>query len=150
MVTLVRTNSGNPDFVRLVNLLDADLAVRDGAEHAFYSQFNKIEGIRYAIVAYKASVPIGCGAIKEFSSGEAEIKRMFVCPQVRNLGIASKILLALEQWASELGYKRCLLETGKRQPEAIALYMKNGFRQIPNYGQYQGVNNSLCFSKKIS
>ncbi len=54
------------------------------------------------------------------------------------------------KWASELGYTSCVLETGKRQPEAIALYTKNGYKIIPNYEQYEGVENSVCFRKIIS
>ena len=131
----------------LVKYLDADLAVRDGDEHAFYSQFNKIDRIRHAVVAYDNSTPVGCGAIKAFSPDAMEVKRMFVSPQARNLGVATNVLGELEKWAKELHYKRCILETGKRQPEAIALYEKNGYCLIPNYGQYQGVEHSLCFEK---
>jgi putative acetyltransferase len=147
MITLVRTNSESADFAMLVKYLDADLAVRDGDEHAFYSQFNKIDRIRHAVVAYDNSTPVGCGAIKAFSPDAMEVKRMFVSPQARNLGVATNVLGELEKWAKELHYKRCILETGKRQPEAIALYEKNGYCLIPNYGQYQGVENSLCFEK---
>jgi len=56
----------------------------------------------------------------------------------------------LESWASELNFKYCVLETGKRQPEAIALYKKNGYQIIPNYGQYHGIENSICFQKTVS
>lgn len=149
MIKVMRTNSGHSDFVALVNMLNADLAIRDGDEHSFYSQFNKIDQIRYVIVAYDDDVPVGCGAIKQFGSDAMEIKRMFVSPTARNRGVASSILAALELWAKELSCKRCVLETGRRQPEAIALYKKNGYRSIPNYGQYAGVENSLCFEKSI-
>ena len=60
------------------------------------------------------------------------------------------ILTELEAWAAELSYSKCILETGKRQPEAIALYLKQGYVNIPNYGQYAGVDNSVCFEKIIS
>lgn len=150
MLTLVRTNSESQDFVKLVKLLDADLATRDGAEHSFYSQFNKIDQIRSVVVAYENSIAVGCGAIKEFSPDTVEVKRMFVDPRTRNLGIATKILMELEKWAKELRYKRCILETGKRQPEAIALYTRCGYRVTANYGQYAGVENSLCFEKVLS
>ena len=63
---LVRTNSDNPDFVSLVKLLDEDLAKRDGDQHSFYHQFNKINMIRHAVVAYENNKPVGCGAIKEY------------------------------------------------------------------------------------
>jgi putative acetyltransferase len=59
------------------------------------------------------------------------------------------VLSELESWAAELGYPKCVLETGKRQPEAIALYEKQGYQRIPNYGQYIGVENSVCFEKVL-
>jgi hypothetical protein len=55
----------------------------------------------------------------------------------------------LENWAGELSYAKCILETGKRQPEAIGLYKKNGYKLIPNYGQYAEAENSLCFEKEL-
>lgn len=92
---------------------------------------------------------VGCGAFKEFNDETVEIKRMFVPDEQRGKGIASKVLKELEAWALELGYTTCILETGKRQPEAIALYKKNGYELIPNYGQYAGVENSVCFQKVL-
>lgn len=148
-MTLLRTDSENPDFISLVRLLDADLARRDGTDHSFYSQFNKIAAIRHVIVAYRDNKPAGCGAIKEYAPDAMEVKRMYVLPELRNHGIASQVLSALEIWAHELGYPTCVLETGKRQPEAIALYQKNGYVIIPNYGQYAGIDNSVCFRKKL-
>jgi putative acetyltransferase len=59
------------------------------------------------------------------------------------------VLAELEAWAAELGYPKCVLETGKRQPEAIALYEKQGYQRISNYGQYIGVENSVCFEKVL-
>jgi putative acetyltransferase len=96
MIIYVRTNSENDDFQKLVKELDADLAVRDGAEHAFYDQYNKIDTIKYALVAYDNAIPVGCGAIKEFASDSVEVKRMYVLPNRRGQGIASIILTALE------------------------------------------------------
>jgi putative acetyltransferase len=150
MITLLKTNSENTDFIGLVKLLDADLAIRDGDEHSFYAQFNKIDKIKHVVMAYEAIAPVGCGTIKYFDEISMEVKRMFVQPGQRGTGIASKILSALETWASELGYKKCILETGKKQPEAIALYQKNGYSVIDNYGQYAGKENSICFEKKLN
>jgi GNAT superfamily N-acetyltransferase len=149
MIKLIRTNSGNQDFVELVKLLDADLAKRDGEEHSFYSQFNKIDKIKHAVVAYENDKPVSCGAIKEFASNIMEVKRMYTLPVSRGKGIATKVLTELEIWATELHYKKCILETGRKQPEAIELYKKNGYKIIPNYGQYAEVENSLCFEKKL-
>jgi GNAT superfamily N-acetyltransferase len=150
MITIKRTTSDSRDFVKLVKLLDADLAIRDGEEHSFYAQFNKIDKINYVVLAYENETPIGCGAIKEYGPGTMEVKRMYVLPESRKQGIASRVLSELEKWAYELSFTKCILETGKKQPEAIKLYMKNGYRQISNYGQYAGVENSLCFEKKLN
>lgn len=149
MIKIIRTNSENPDFTELVKFLDADLTIRDGENHLFYSQFNSINKIRYVILAYEDEIPMGCGAIKEYDTKTMEIKRMYVSPESRKKGIATKILTELEKWTYELSYGKCILETGKMQPEAIGLYKKNGYTLIPNYGQYAGVENSLCFEKNL-
>ena len=149
MITLMRTNSENIDFISLVKLLDAELAIRDGAEHSFYSQFNKIDKIKYVVLAFSEGRAVGCGAIKEYSEEAVEVKRMYVLPEERNRGVASQILHELEIWARELSFRKCVLETGKKQPEAIALYMRNSYIRVANYGQYAGVQNSVCFEKKL-
>lgn len=149
MIKLIRTTSGHPDFISLVRLLDADLARRDGDEHSFYAQYNTIAALKHVVVAYDNSKAVGCGAVKEQAPGVMEVKRMYVLPENRKGGVATLILTELELWAHELGYKTCVLETGKRQPEAIALYEKNGYRITPNYGQYIGVDNSVCFEKTL-
>ncbi|MGA8264208.1 MAG: GNAT family N-acetyltransferase [Ignavibacteriaceae bacterium] len=149
MISLLRTNSENTDFVELVKLLDADLAIRDGKEHSFYAQYNKIDNIKYVVIAYDNSKPVGCGAIKGYSQDTMEIKRMYTLPKERGKRIATKILIELEKWAHELSYKRYILETGKKQPEAISLYERNEYKIIPNYGQYVGMENSVCFEKDI-
>ncbi|GET34771.1 N-acetyltransferase [Prolixibacter bellariivorans] len=149
MISLKQTNSENSDFIQLVSELDADLRVRDGNEHAFYAQFNKIDQIGHVIVAYQGEKPVGCGAIKPYDGNTMEIKRMFVLPELRGEGIASKVLNALERWAAELEYEKCILETGVKQPEAIALYTKNNYNRIPNYGQYKDAKSSVCFEKKV-
>lgn len=149
MHTLKRTNSDDLDFQTLVRLLDTDLAIRDGADHAFFAQFNKIAAIKYAVVAYDHEQPVGCGAIKEYEENTMEVKRMFVLPEKRGKGIASIVLKELENWAIELGYPKCILETGINQPEAIRLYEKNNYKRIPNYGQYAEVESSVCFEKVL-
>jgi GNAT superfamily N-acetyltransferase len=150
MIRLKRTNSDDADFQNLVRELDKELAIRDGDEHSFYAQFNKIDAIKYVVVAYENDEAIGCGAIKSFDENSMEVKRMFVPVNARSKGIATLVLKELEAWAMELNYKKCVLETGLKQPEAIRLYEKNGYVKIPNYGQYVGVDNSICFEKQIA
>jgi putative acetyltransferase len=83
MTIFTRTDSGDTNFKHLVASLDADLAIRDGNEHAFYAEFNKTTTIRNAIVCYIDDKPIGCGAFKKYNEEKAEIKRMFVLPEYR-------------------------------------------------------------------
>lgn len=149
MLTTVRTNSDDPHFIKLVAALDAYLAITDGDEHAFYSQYNKIDKIKHVVIAYENEIPVGCGAIKEFAADSMEVKRMFTSPEGRKKGVATTVLTDLENWASELGYKKCVLETGIRQADAISLYQKCGYQSIPNYGQYIGIDNSVCFEKEL-
>ena len=144
-----RSSSDAPDFISLVSQLDKELAIRDGEDHAFYAQFNGLENINYVLVAYENDEAIGCGAIKEYDNETMEIKRMFVPLKGRRKGVASGILNGLEKWAADLGYRKCILETGIKQHEAIALYEKQGYKRIPNYGQYENVKESLCFVKSL-
>lgn len=147
MIICLRCDSSNPDFQKLVTELDRDLRIRDGEDHAFFAQFNKIDQIKHVVVAYNDNVAVGCGAIKAYSDDTMEVKRMFVSPEKRGRGIASMVLKELEHWATELGIQKCILETGEKQPEAIALYKKNDYLIIPNFGQYAGVESSICFEK---
>lgn len=149
MYTLKRTNSDNIDVLNLVSELDKYLKTVDGEDHLFYDQYNSIKELNYIIVAYLNDEPIGCGAIKKFDQVSMEVKRMYVTPIGRGKGVGFKILNALELWAKELHYDQCILETGKKQIEAIGLYKKNGYQIIPNYGVYENIKNSLCFVKNI-
>ena len=149
MITIVRTTADNPDFKHLIQALDRDIAIRDGEEHTFYAQFNKTDNIKHVLVAYENNQALGCGAFKLYQDATAEIKRMYVSPEGRGKGIATQILIQLQQWAAENHYTTCILETGQRYPEAIALYLKNGFEIRNNYGQYIGIEDSVCFQKKI-
>lgn len=148
-ISILRTDASNPDFITLVQLLDAELAIRDGETHDFYHQFNKIDALKHVIVLYEGARPLSCGALKEYAPGVMEVKRMFTQAAFRGKGLAARVLAALEDWADTMGYHTCILETGINQPEAIALYKKCGYGLIPNYGQYAGVDNSFCFEKNL-
>lgn len=150
MIKLVRTNSKNIDFIKLVKLLDSDLKVRDGEDHEFYNQFNKIDLLNHVVIAYKNNIPISCGAFKNYKNATIEIKRMYTKPEYRGKGYATFILRELEKWALHLTYKKSILETGIKMPEAIHLYAKNGYQIMSNYGQYKGVKDSRCFYKLLS
>jgi len=127
---IIRTDSSNQDFIALVKSLDKYLSVTDGDEHAFYDQYNKLDNIKYVVLAYQNNEAVGCGAIKAFDD--------------------QSILNELESWASQLGAIRCILETGVRQKSAVRLYKKCHYTTIDNYGQYAGMENSICFEKSLS
>src|SRR5262249_22242160 len=91
--------------------------------------------------AIVAGEPVGCGALRRIEPGVGEIKRMYVAPSARGRGVGRLILDGLEAEAARLGLHRILLETGPRQPEAIALYCRAGYREIPLFGEYL---DSLC------
>jgi N-acetylglutamate synthase-like GNAT family acetyltransferase len=101
MIELIRTNSENLQFKKLVQLLNSDLAKRDGNTH-FLSQFNSISNLKYVILALKEGESIGCGAVSMYDSSSMEIKRMYVSPEVRGQRIGEKILSELEDWSREL------------------------------------------------
>lgn len=149
MTTIKRTNSDDIDFINLVALLDQDLAIRDGEDHAFYNQFNKTDKIKHAVVYYENDIPVGCGAFREKETDKTEIKRMYVHPDHRKKGIASAVLKELEIWAKEVGYTYTILETGKNQPEAINLYQKLNYTITPNYPPYEKMDNSVCMKKTL-
>lgn len=149
MITFLRCDCDNEDFIKLTECLDADLNARNGKLQNTYDGFNRIRDISTALVAFDGDFAVGCGCFKRYDDTSVEIKRIFVLPEKRGHGIAKKLLGLLEQWAAELGYSFSVLETGKNQPEAISLYEKAGYARTENYGPYAGIENSVCFKKKL-
>lgn len=146
----IRTNSKNQDFLKLIDILNIEQAGRNGDKHEFYMQFNQLDEIHHVLVAYIGEKAVGCGALRKYNDTSMEVKRMFTLMEERGKGIAKAILKELETWAVELGFERCVLETGTMNPEAIQLYQKCNYKQISNFGQYANDEDSLCFEKKLS
>jgi putative acetyltransferase len=152
MIIIERKNPDDPTVETLIKKLDADLWERYPTQQSFFAQFNKLPKEACVVVAYDGKEAVGCGAFKPFANDEktVEIKRMYVDENVRNKGIGLRILNALEKWAIEKNYKVAKLETGTNQPEAIRLYKKAGYELIDSFSPYEGVENSVCFSKKLT
>jgi putative acetyltransferase len=148
MIKIIRTNSENLEFKKLVQLLNSDLARRDGNTHSL-SQFNSINDLKYVVLALKKGESIGCGAISMHDSNAMEIKRMFVSSEFRGQRIGEKILCELEDWSRELEFTRCILFTGSKQPEASKLYQRKGYYPIEKYGKLKDIPDSLCFAKNL-
>ncbi|MFZ0454938.1 MAG: GNAT family N-acetyltransferase [Ignavibacteriaceae bacterium] len=150
MIEIKRTDSGNKDFKRLISLLDNELHDRYGDLQNFYDTHNIIEENNNVVVAYYDEIAAACGCFKKFDPESVEIKRMFVHKDYRSKGISKFLLIELENWAMEKGFKKAVLETGTKQIEAIGLYQKSGYKRIDNYGQYAGIDSSVCMLKKFT
>lgn len=145
----IRTDSSDENFVELVKLLDGELAVYNGERNDFFAQYNAIPDLNNVIVLFLDAIAVACGAFKPYDDHTVEIKRMYVRDEYRRQGLAVEVLQELEKWAKELNYTYAVLETGSFLPGTVALYTKCGYDQIPNYGQYAGIEGSICFRKKL-
>ena len=105
---------------------------------------------RFVVVYDDAGEPVACGAIRRRDDEAAEIKRMYVRPAARGRGLSRMVLLELEATALRMGYRALVLETGARQPEAIALYESAGYTTIPNFGFYKESPLSVCYRKELA
>ena len=138
---------------QLIGALSRELAARydfrdDGSGH-----FNPEDaaGPRSEfLVGFVDGRPVACGAFRPMGEGAAEIKRMYVIPEQRGRGLSRLVLAELERRAATMGYRTARLETGTRQPEAIALYEGSGYRRIPSFGIYVGNPLSVCFEKDLT
>jgi GNAT superfamily N-acetyltransferase len=137
---------------QLILALNSELEHRYPEEGANFFRLDAdevAEGRGGFFVAYIDQKPVGCGAVRRVEPGLAEIKRMYVDPSVRGRRVGRKILNVLEAESRKLGARRIVLETGPRQPEAIALYAHAGFSEIPLYGEYIGSLFSVCMAKDL-
>ena len=138
-------DASNETAQTLLTEMCAELSLRYGIPP---SPFSGSDAAAF-VVARLAGEPVGCGALRPLDANTAEVKRMFVRPAGRRRGIARQILAKLEQRAAELGFTTVRLETGREQPEAIALYESSGYQRIPAFGGYVGNPNSVCFEKPL-
>jgi putative acetyltransferase len=137
---------------RLILALNAELEARYPEEGANFFRLDPeevSEGRGGFFIAYLGDEPIGCGAVRRTEPGVAEIKRMYVAPQARGRGVGKQMVMKLESIARQLGVARLVLETGPRQPEAIAVYKTSGFVEIPRFGEYVDANFSVCMAKDL-
>jgi GNAT superfamily N-acetyltransferase len=143
----------SPVAQALITALNAELTERyPNPEDNFFSlDPDEVVPGRGAFVVARADggTAVGCGAVRLIEPGVAEVKRMYVVPAWRGRRVAARVLAALVERAGELDARRLVLETGDRQPEAIALYERNGFRRIPRFGPYVDAVNSVCMERVL-
>ena len=152
VVTLERTPLPCPDADALILELNAELSARypeDGACHFRLDPEEVGPGRGAFLIARVDGAPVGCGAVRLIEPTTVEVKRMYVQPSLRGRGVARAVLTGLESAAADLGARRMVLETGVRQPEAIALYQRAGFARIAPFGEYVDSPLSVCMGKDL-
>jgi GNAT superfamily N-acetyltransferase len=102
------------------------------------------------LVAEVDGVPAGCGAWRVLPSGQAEIKRVYVEPAFRRRGVAQLVVGALEAAAAAAGHEEVVLNSGREQPEALALYAERGYRPVPGYGVYACAPGAVFLGKSLT
>jgi GNAT superfamily N-acetyltransferase len=165
VVTVAPEPYDAPDAVALEAELMADLDDRyaaDGAGDGDHPELVALHRVLVEqvtpphgafVVARVDGAAAACGAVRRLIGGPpdvGEIKRMYTRPAARRRGLSRVVLDRLEAEAAALGYRRVQLETGLRQPEAIALYETAGYHRIPSFGQYEGDELSVCFAKDLA
>ena len=152
-VNFVSVDPQNPDLRALIDRLDDELKARYPHEMIYVVDFTdpKVKGMTF-VVAYLNERPVGCGGLRPLDPQCAvmELKRFYVDPDTRKQGIANRMLKDLEARAVAAGCGEIRLETGIKQPEAIALYVKHGYQPIDLFGPYIGDPDSLCYGKSLS
>jgi putative acetyltransferase len=152
----------SPVVTALVTALNVELSAlypEPGATHFRLDPGEVAPGAGAFLVARWSGRPIGCGALRHLREADltrelgprvGELKRMYVAPELRGKGIGRALLTRLEAEARALGLTRLVLETGTRQTEALALYRRAGFTEIPAYGEYSAsTGTSVCFEKVL-
>jgi transketolase len=137
------------DLIVALNAELSKLYREPGANHFRLDPAEVAEGQGAFLVAFAGGEAVGCGAVRKNDATTAEIKRMYVRPAARGGGIARRVLEELEREARRLGVARVVLETGIRNPEAIALYQRAGYAEIPLFGEYLGSPFSVCMAKEL-
>jgi pyrroline-5-carboxylate reductase len=154
MVTISAEDANGPDGLGLIRAMTAEMAARypeDAREGnaGFDPAAVPMPGATF-LIARRDGVPVGCGAVRPLADGIGEVKRMFIAPDVRRQGVSRQLLGALEDFARTFGYERLRLQTGIRQPEAIAMYEAAGYVRISCYGEYTDDPLSVCFEKTLT
>jgi GNAT superfamily N-acetyltransferase len=158
VLDLRRTPFDHPDSVRLIAEVQRVYVERYGGEDDTVldpREFAAPAGC--FVVGYVDAEPVACGGWRERRAGEspvlrdgdAEVKRMYVTAAHRGRGHARAVLAELERTAAAAGLARIVLETGTRQPEAIALYASSGYEPMPAFGHYADEEESRYFTKPL-
>ena len=141
----------DPRALRLIEALDRLQISLYPAESNHLDPIETLERDNVTfLAAFVGEEVVGCGAVKRMQSGYGEIKRMFVEPGVRGRGVGAALMDGLESSLVARGIGLARLETGVRQPEAIALYERRGYVRIPPFGEYPNDPLSVFMEKRLA
>jgi ribosomal protein S18 acetylase RimI-like enzyme len=148
IITLERPDTA--DAMLLISELEAQLEplYPKTSRHGYSVEKLMQQGVAFFVTRH-SGVVAGCGGIELFGTEYGEIKRMYVRPQFRGLGLARLMLDHLAAYARERGIPLLRLETGIHQKAAISLYEGAGFQRIPPFGAYQEDPLSRFYEKRI-
>ena len=149
LVIVMRTTALDINFKNLIKELDNDLRARYNSFSYSFDANIEVNDVVTVVVASINDASIGCGCFKQIDQDTVEIKRMFVNPYFRGLGVSSAVLEELLHWARSLDYSKAYLETGIEQKESINLYKKHGFEVINNFEPYTNSIESICMGKPL-
>jgi putative acetyltransferase len=138
-----------PDGQQLLGELEADLRRRYRGDDHPWVQPSPLEVASFLVARDSQGRPLGCAALRRRDDGSFELKRMYVRPEARGDGLADRLLGAIERRARELGATRVKLETGLAQPEAMAVYERNGYHPIEPFGDYKDSPMSRCYARDL-
>ncbi|HEV2779626.1 MAG TPA: GNAT family N-acetyltransferase [Actinophytocola sp.] len=140
----------HPDAGSLIDEVQQEYVVRYGGPDGTRvdpAQFAPPRGL--FLVGYLDGAPVACGGWRAHADGVVEVKRMYVVPAARGRGLARAMLAELELSAKRAGARRLVLETGSRQPEAVALYRSSGYTDVPPFGYYANAPESVHLGKTL-
>lgn len=145
------TNGTDERFVKLCSQLDFYLQQLIGVEkqNKQYAQYNSLKDIHDVILIIDNGEAVGCGAIKRYDNHTMEMKRLYVKEEYRHKGYGRAIVEALEALAKNMEVTTLILETGVLLVAAQNMYISCGFKVIENYGQYKGLEGSICMNKQL-
>lgn len=152
-ITVTRADLNSETSRTLITALNAELSgmyPEAGATHFQLEPDDVAPGRGAFLIVSRDGTAVGCGALRVIDPQTAELKRMYVSPELRGTGLGRRLVAALEDEARALGVRRLVLETGVRQAAALALYRGTGFHPIALYGEYcESPDTSVCLGKQL-
>ena len=147
--TIIVESIATPDATRLLKELSSALESITGNSGTASFDADAMSDPRacFAVARNADGVAVGCGAIRPLDANTAEMKRVYA--RTPHSGVGGQIVAFLERKAAELGFEAIALETRTINTKAVSFYLRNGYSIIPNYGNYAGQDEAVCFEKRF-